>query len=66
MMFDPASGQPHTAHTTDPVPFIAVRKELKLRNSGILADVAPTGLDLMGIPVPAEMTGTSLRSSDGA
>ncbi len=61
MMFDPTTGQPHTAHTTDPVPFIAVRKEMKLRNGGILADVAPTVLDLLGIPVPAEMTGTSLR-----
>ncbi len=64
MMFDPTTGQPHTAHTTDPVPFIAVRKELKLRNGGILADVAPTVLDLMGIPIPAEMTGASLRIPD--
>jgi 2,3-bisphosphoglycerate-independent phosphoglycerate mutase len=64
MMFDPSTGQPHTAHTTDPVPFIAARKELKLRNGGILADVAPTVLDLMGIPIPAEMTGSSLRVSD--
>ncbi len=64
MMFDPASGQPHTAHTTDPVPFIAARKEWRLRNSGILADVAPTVLDIMEIPIPEEMTGKSLRASD--
>ncbi len=63
-MFDPATGQPHTAHTTDPVPFIVARKDMKLRNSGILADVAPTILDLMGVPIPAEMTGTSLRVTD--
>ncbi len=62
MMFDPSTGQPHTAHTTDPVPFIAAHKGLKLRNGGILADVAPTVLDLMGIPIPAEMTGTSLKA----
>jgi 2,3-bisphosphoglycerate-independent phosphoglycerate mutase len=56
------NGGPHTAHTTDRVPLILVddaRKGVKLR-SGILADIAPTILDILGIPVPAEMTGTSL------
>jgi 2,3-bisphosphoglycerate-independent phosphoglycerate mutase len=60
MMADASTGQPHTAHTTDPVPFIVVEKQVRLRNSGILADVAPTVLDIMGIPVPPEMTGKSL------
>jgi 2,3-bisphosphoglycerate-independent phosphoglycerate mutase len=60
MMSDKTTGQPHTAHTTDPVPFIITAKKLKLRKSGILADVAPTVLDLMGISIPAEMTGKSL------
>ncbi len=60
MMADPASGQPYTAHTTDPVPFILIRKKAKLRKRGLLADVAPTVLDLIGIEKPVEMTGKSL------
>ncbi len=60
IMLDPSTGQPHTAHTTDPVPFIIVQKDIRLRDAGILADVAPTVLDLMGIDIPAEMTGKSL------
>ena len=60
VMLDPATGQPHTAHTTDPVPFIVAHKNLRLRDGGILADVAPTVLDCMGIAVPSEMTGKSL------
>jgi 2,3-bisphosphoglycerate-independent phosphoglycerate mutase len=56
------SGNPHTAHTCNPVPFLLVddsRKKTRLR-PGILADIAPTVLDLLGIPQPEEMTGTSL------
>lgn len=53
-------GQPHTAHTTVPVPVIVTKKGLTLRGDGILADVAPTMLDLLGIEQPAEMTGESL------
>jgi len=60
IMSDQTTGQSHTAHTTDPVPFIVSAKKLKLRKSGILADVAPTVLDLMGISIPKEMTGKSL------
>ena len=60
MMADPATGQPHTAHTTDPVPFIVVGEKVKLRDGGLLADVAPTVLHLLGIEKPAEMTGTTL------
>lgn len=54
---------PFTAHTTNKVPFIVVGKEFenaKLRDGGILADVAPTLLDMMKLPVPEEMTGKSL------
>lgn len=62
-MVDPQTGEPFTAHTTNPVPFIAVGPEMigkKLREGGRLADIAPTMLDSMGIPVPKEMTGKSL------
>jgi 2,3-bisphosphoglycerate-independent phosphoglycerate mutase len=64
VMYDPGTAQPHTAHTTDPVPFILVRKDAKLRSVGVLADVAPTVLELMGIDIPAEMTGKSLILKD--
>lgn len=53
-------GLPHTAHTTVPVPVIVTKKGVTLRKDGILADVAPTMLELLGIPQPAEMTGKSL------
>lgn len=56
-------GSPFTAHTTNPVPVVLVSDELKnvkLRDGGVLADLAPTLLDMMGLPVPAEMTGRSL------
>jgi 2,3-bisphosphoglycerate-independent phosphoglycerate mutase len=60
MLSDASTGQPHTAHTTDPVPFIIDDKQVKLRDGGILADVAPTVLDLMSIAIPPEMTGKSM------
>ncbi len=56
-------GSPFTAHTTNAVPFIVVGdnfKDVKLRDDGILADVAPTLLDMMEVPVPTEMSGKSL------
>ncbi len=61
MMIDPVTGGPHTAHTTNPVPVILVGGPAgaRLRN-GRLADLAPTLLDLMGLPLPPEMTGRSL------
>ena len=62
-MVDPVTGQPHTAHTTNPVPFLAVAEALRgreLRAGGRLCDVAPTILDWMGIPKPSEMQGGSL------
>ena len=54
------TGAPHTAHTTNPVPFIVVGAATKLRSGGRLADIAPTMLDLMGIEKPAEMDGETL------
>ncbi len=53
-------GSPHTAHTTNPVPLILIDKEIKTINSGILGDIAPTVLHLMGIEQPNEMTQKSL------
>jgi 2,3-bisphosphoglycerate-independent phosphoglycerate mutase len=64
-MIDPKTGQPHTAHTTNPIPFIAIADDLigrKLRAGGRLADVAPTVLDRMGIAQPPDMDGRSLFS----
>ena len=60
-MEDLSTGQAHTAHTCEPVPFIYVGKRpATIREGGVLADVAPTLLTLMGLPVPAEMTGRSI------
>ena len=53
-------GTPFTAHTTNPVPFIVVGKDCKLREGGVLADIAPTMLEAMELPQPEEMTGKSL------
>ena len=56
-------GSPFTAHTTNPVPFILVSEQFKdvtLREDGILADIAPTLLQVMGEEIPAEMSGKSL------
>lgn len=62
MVFD-EQGRPFTAHTTNPVPFILTDENVTLRDGGILADVAPTILDLMQLPKPAEMTGESMIAS---
>ncbi len=61
-MVDPVTGAPHTAHTTNPVPVILVGGPagVHLRTGGRLADLAPTLLELMGLPQPPEMTGKSL------
>ncbi len=60
-----ADGSPFTAHTTNPVPVVLISEKYKamgakLREDGILADLAPTLLEVMGLPIPAEMTGRSL------
>ena len=63
MMVDPQTGQPHTAHTLGPVPFILADPDLrgaKLRGEGVLADVAPTALQVMGLPQPKAMKGLGL------
>jgi 2,3-bisphosphoglycerate-independent phosphoglycerate mutase len=62
-MRDETSGQPHTAHTTNPVPFTLIindGQKLCLREDGILADIAPTALQLLQIPQPKAMSGKSL------
>ncbi|MCD7708590.1 MAG: 2,3-bisphosphoglycerate-independent phosphoglycerate mutase [Clostridiales bacterium] len=61
-MIDYETGLPHTAHTTNPVPFILVNADpsMKLREGGRLADIVPTLLEVMGLPQPEEMTGQSL------
>jgi 2,3-bisphosphoglycerate-independent phosphoglycerate mutase len=64
LMKDPATGKPHTAHTLNPVPLIYVNDaeaSAHLRAGGRICDVAPTMLQLLGLPQPAEMTGVSLR-----
>src|SRR4030081_600544 len=64
MLIDPVTGGPHTAHTTNPVPFIVVSGEDKkfgLRPDGSLRDISPTVLSMLGIPQPKEMTGHDLR-----
>ena len=65
-MIDYKTGEPHTAHTTNPVPIILITSnpELKLKDNGKLADLAPTMLDLMGIEKPEEMTGESLLKKE--
>ena len=55
-----ADGSPHTAHTTNPVPVFVLADGVASVRDGILADVAPTVLDLMGVEQPAEMTGRSI------
>ncbi|MFT0213371.1 2,3-bisphosphoglycerate-independent phosphoglycerate mutase [Pseudomonas sp. F1_0610] len=60
-MEDECTGQAHTAHTCEPVPFIYIgKRQVNMRSNGVLADVAPTMLTLMGMPIPQEMTGTSI------
>jgi len=65
-MIDPATGEPFTAHTLNPVPIYLCDPQVqgaRLRPDGILADVAPTLLQIMGLPRPAAMTGKSLLES---
>jgi 2,3-bisphosphoglycerate-independent phosphoglycerate mutase len=64
MMIDPVTGGPHTAHTTNPVPFIVIAEDAKqftLKPDGSLRDISPTMLGMLGIDEPMEMTGADLR-----
>ena len=64
MLIDPVTGGPHTAHTTNPVPFILVAensKQFTLKSGGSLRDISPTILGMLNIPEPKEMTGSDLR-----
>jgi 2,3-bisphosphoglycerate-independent phosphoglycerate mutase len=68
MMVDPVSGGPHTAHTTNPVPFIFVHEDAKrytLRQNGSLRDISPTVLGLLGLEQPGQMSGGDLRQLIG-
>ncbi len=59
-MFDFETGQPHTAHTTNPVPLVYVGRDAVMADNGALEDIAPTLLHLLGLPIPPEMSGRSL------
>jgi 2,3-bisphosphoglycerate-independent phosphoglycerate mutase len=65
MMIDPSTGGPHTAHTTNPVPFIVVsdnaKKRFILKPNGSLRDISPTILGMLEVDEPKEMTGSDLR-----
>jgi 2,3-bisphosphoglycerate-independent phosphoglycerate mutase len=64
LLVDPASGGPHTAHTTNPVPFVLVSEDAaqyRLRQGGSLRDISPTVLSILGLEQPAEMSGADLR-----
>ena len=58
-MLEP-DGSPNTAHSLNPVPFVVTSHDVRLRDEGILADVAPTVLALLGVEQPPEMTGRSM------
>ncbi len=59
-MFDPQTGQPHTAHTLNLVPCVYVGRRAQMAEGGALSDIAPTLLAMLGLPPPPEMTGHSL------
>jgi 2,3-bisphosphoglycerate-independent phosphoglycerate mutase len=64
MMIDPATGGPHTAHTTNPVPFLVISEnsdQFTLKPNGSLRDISPTILGMLGLDEPTEMTGQDLR-----
>jgi 2,3-bisphosphoglycerate-independent phosphoglycerate mutase len=63
MLIDPVTGGPHTAHTTNPVPFLLVtdEKDVSVRAGGSLRDISPTILSLLKMDQPGEMTGGDLR-----
>lgn len=65
MLDDPSTGQPHTAHTLNLVPFVYVGRPAHIAEGGALQDIAPTMLALMGVDQPAQMTGKSLVTLEG-
>jgi 2,3-bisphosphoglycerate-independent phosphoglycerate mutase len=60
IMLEPDGTSPHTAHTTNPVPFVVTARGARLRDGGELSDVIPTALELLGINPPEKMTGKEL------
>jgi 2,3-bisphosphoglycerate-independent phosphoglycerate mutase len=65
MLIDPATGGPHTAHTTNPVPFLYITDEGStptLRTDGSLRDISPTMLSLLNLDQPNQMSGGNLRT----
>jgi 2,3-bisphosphoglycerate-independent phosphoglycerate mutase len=66
LMKDPASGQSHTAHTTNKVPFLFHGRRANMKDGGSLRDIAPTMLALLGLSQPGEMTGRPLLELKGA
>ncbi len=69
MMVDPVTGGPHTAHTTNPVPFILVSEDAnkyKLQGDGSLRDLSPTILGMLHLEQPKQMTGGDLRVTKGS
>ena len=64
-MLEP-DGSPNTAHSLNPVPLVVTLEGPRLRDGGILADVSPTALDLLGIAKPEGMTGNTLREADSS
>jgi len=69
MMIDPATGGPHTAHTTNPVPFIVVAEDsnrFTLKPNGSLRDISPTIIGMLGLTEPKDMTGQDLRATKKA
>ena len=63
-MFDNSTGQAHTAHTTNPVPFVYLGRKAKIAATGALEDIAPTMLYLLNLPIPPEMSGHALVELD--
>ena len=63
VMLEPDGVSPHTAHTSNPVPLVVTDPGLTVRDGGELSDLAPTVLELLGLPVPEEMTGRSLATA---
>jgi 2,3-bisphosphoglycerate-independent phosphoglycerate mutase len=65
-MLAPDGVSPHTAHTTNPVPLVVTVEDTELDSGGTLADLVPTCLALLGLPLPAAMTGRTLLASTAA